>query len=454
MRIQTVNSKKMILALVFAVYTLAACLQTYPVHAQNTWAAWKHHMPITLTGRSAENQGLVPVDVTFSLFADQCTNPESEIRLVLKTGSVEKEIPFQLSGLSKWTKDTGERSNPTLNGMITFFDEAPGSDDAEYVLLYGNPGARPPVYQTDLKISGKKPSWTIENSKIIVKLHGRNPAYGNSTNKDSGQISSVTIKSRPGTPIAPGTGVMHWNPGIFVPARGWMHSFAWDPPEICEIEEGPLFAKVTRSGIFPDIPEVRLSVTYRIFTGHNYVESGTVMKVNDDIGVVALRNNQLVFDSGTFTHMAWGIDCSEVVKNLDDYTPVNRHGDILRLRDDLDFFSFVNPSKGIGVASVKVAYSNIGPDGSSPTLFDNAIYVSNGGHELMYFFRPLIYFHVGWDRKQLITVPKGSVYSERNLYLFHEANEVEPIKAVRALNMAVKSRPVINIGSYKLPPEE
>ena len=423
------------------------------VHAQSDWSAWQHRLPITLTGRNVETANLVPVDVTFSLFAAQCRNPERELRLILKTRSGEKEVPFQLSGLSIWTKDTGERSSPTVNGMITFFDEAPGNGNAEYVLLYGNPNAKVPSYTTDLKLTGEKPAWTIENSKMIVELRGKNANIPDGSNKDSGQLAQVIIKSRPDTPVFSENGILHWNPGIFVPARGWMHSFAWDPPEVCEIEEGPLFVKVTRSGIFPDIPEVRLSVTYRIFTGRNYVESGTVMKVNDDIGVVALRNNQLVFDDGLFTKFTWHDKGKTVDKSLDDYTPVNRHGDIVRLSDDLDFISFYDTSKGIGLASVIVDYSNIGPDGAPPTLFDNATYVSNGGHGLTYFFRPLIYFHVGWDRKQLITVPKGSVYAERNLYYFYDAGSGNPVSKVEVLSRAVQSGPGINIGEYVLPPE-
>ena len=454
MSLKKSHTKQVSLFLTLCIASAAFIINYDSLEAQQSWQDWQYRMPISLTNRSGNTSGTLPVDVTFSVYADRCKSPEKEIRLILKTGSGEKEVPFQLSGISKWTKDTGERSSPTMNGMITFFDEAPGNGDAEYVLLYGNPNASAPVYPSDLKVSGNKPSWTIENSKIAVKLHGRNPAYGASTNKDSGQISSVIVKSKPDNPIAPGTGVIHWNPGIFVPARGWMHSFAWDPPEQCEIETGPIFVKVTRSGIFPDIPEVHLFITYRIFTGRNYVESGTVMKVNDDIGVVALRNNQLVFDAGTFTHIAWGRSNSHEYKNLDVYKQVNTHGDILRLRDDLDYISFVDPVKGIGAASVKLDYSNVGPGGAPPTLFDNATYVSNGGHDLMYFFRPLIYFHIDWDRKQLITVPKGSVYSERNLYVFYESQGAQPIQKVLELNEAVQTQPEIKIGPYGFPPEK
>lgn len=411
-------------------------------------------MPIMLTHRDASTTGLLPVDVTFSVFADECPDPQREIRLILTENGASKEVPFQLSGLSVWTKDTdGEKSRATLNGMITFFDVADGDGDVSYAMLYGNPDASPPSFSTDLKVSGESPSWTIENNLIRVGLHGRIDGRAEYTNHDSGQLSSVIIKSRPNSPIAPDGGVIHWNPGVFAPLRGWMHSFQWDPPERCEIESGPLFIEVRRSGIFPGIPEVHLSVTYRIFTGRDYVESGTVMDIRDDIGVVALRNNQLVFDSGTFSKIAWNESGDTETHDLADYEPVNRHGDILRLADDPRFITFFDPSKRIGTASLKVAYNNIGPEGRPPTLFDNATYVSNGGHELMYFFRPLIYFHVGWDRTQLITVPKGSRYAERNLYQFYETGQSNPIQPVEKLADAISSRPRVIIGPFDVPPD-
>ncbi|MFC1606960.1 hypothetical protein ACFL47_03225 [Candidatus Latescibacterota bacterium] len=415
------------------------------------WSSWKHRMPITLTGRQADTAGLVPVDVTFSLFADQCTKPEREIRLVSAEGDM-KEVPFQLSGVTKWTKDTdGNRSLPTVNGMITFFDEAPSG---AYILLYGNPNATAPTYPTDLKVTGSKPGWTVDNGVMTVDFRGKSSELPESTNHDSGQLAKVTLKSRPDAPFTSHYGMLHWNPGIFVPARGWMHSFAWDPPEVCEIEQGPLFVKITRSGIFPDIPEVHLAITYRIFTNRDYVESGTVMTINDDIGVVALRNNQLVFEANMFTKIAWSENGKSIDKSLDIYKPVNSHGDILRLSDRIDYIALANPATGIGVASVIVDYNNVGPGGAPPTLFDNATYVSNGGHALTYFFRPLIYFHVGWDRKQLITVPKGSVYSERNLYHFYDAGSGDTFGAVVMLSKAVNNMPGIRIGDGGFPPEK
>lgn len=440
---------------------------------QNSWQAWKHRLPMVLTERNAAVAGRLPVDLTFSMFAADIGDPHKEIRLILKTDKGEIPVPFQLSRLSSWNKDTdGAKSLPTVSGRITFFDIAPGAGPAEYFLLYGNPDAQAPAQATDLKVSGESPSWTVENAKIKARLQGRIPAGGaipeaaptnrtalkaaqpaRASNFDSGQLAAVTLKSRPSWPIAPYTGVMHWEPGIFVPTRGWIHVFDWNPPPVCEIEQGPLFVEIRRSGPFPKVPEVDVSVTYRIFSNRTYVESSTCIEVVEPVGVVSLRNLNLVFDNGTFTHMAWLRDGVPVVKDLKDYPPMNTHNDVLRLSDDIPFFALLNPAERIGVATVKDLYANHGPDGTAPVLFDNSFYMSNGGGEgLQYFFRPLVYFNVGWDRKQLITLPKGSVYAERNYFLFFEANGDKPIQDVLDIASAVKGKPGLAVGPFKMPP--
>lgn len=415
-------------------------------------SAWKYRMPVILTRRDASTAPLAPVDVTFSLFADRITDPKKEIRLVLETARGEEEVPFQLSRLSTWTHDTdGNRSLPTLNGMITFFDQAAGEEDARYFLLYGNPDITAPAYATDLKVSGTGPAWIIENSKMTVRLHGKKESVKKRTNHDSGQLSCVTLKAKPHIPFEPPDNVLHWNPGVFVPTRGWMHAFAWDPPEKYEVEAGPIFVEIRRSGPFPLIPEVHLAVNYRIFKDRAFVESGTVLSIQQDIGVVALRNDQLVFPEKFFTYVGWKADGEVVNEPLAGHSPINRHGDLFRISPTADYVAFYNPSNGVGAATVRDLFSAIGPGGAPPVLFDNATYITS--HTQQYWFRPLVYFHVDWDRKQLITVPKESVYSERNYYLFFEPGKPEPLAEVRQLSRAVQKRPIVNIGEYTLPPD-
>jgi hypothetical protein len=175
---------------------------------QQDWQEWAHRMPNTLTHRQQPETSILPIDVTFSVPADSCTHPQKELRLILQTKTGLREIPFQLSHLTRWTRDTDDtESRPTISGLLTFFDVATGTDNGRYYLLCGNPDALAPPYSTDLSVQGATPAWSITNSKFTVDLHS------------SGQLAAVRLEDRPETPIAPQTGFLHWNPGIFIPAR-------------------------------------------------------------------------------------------------------------------------------------------------------------------------------------------------------------------------------------------
>ncbi len=201
------------------------------------------------------------------------------------------------------------------------------------------------------------------------------------------------------------------------------------------------------------MPEVKASVVYRIFTARAYIESGTRIDVLDPVGVVSIRNNDMVFDNLTFTEMAFPVDGQTVLRDLEDYPRVSPNGDVLRLDDELPYFALLNRAEKIGVGTIKDMYANVGPDGTPPVLFDNSFYLSNNGREgLMFFFRPLVYFNIGFDRKQLIHVPKGTVYAERNLFLFFEADGGQPVKDVLELDAAVRARPRVSVGAIQWPP--
>ena len=83
------------------------------------------------------------------------------------------------------------------------------------------------------------------------------------------------------------------------------------------------------------IPEARLEVTCRFYRNRSYVWPGTRVQIEEDLGGVALRNNELVFDPSLFTDLAWKTDGELHHASFDEYEPVNDHGDILRIEDDI-----------------------------------------------------------------------------------------------------------------------
>ena len=309
---------------------------------QPDWNNWQYRLPVKIKGIDKVSAGVLPIDVNFTLKASQCKNPEREIRLIYKSSNgKQSEVPFQLSRIKIWDKPKGEeKAVPTVNARITFFDVSEGDEGGQYFILHGNPEVSAPKYTTDLKVSGTEPAWIIENSKIIVELRGRDEVKAEKLHDffgDCGQIASVTIKSRASAPITNKFRNLHWNPGIYIPERGWLNAHSWDPPEVFEIEQGPIYVEVRRYSPLPLLPEVYVGITYRIFANRNYIWSGSTVTVKEDIGVVCLRTNELVFDLNTFTNIAWKNNGKIYDKQLEKYKSVTSHGDILRLPPDIPF---------------------------------------------------------------------------------------------------------------------
>ena len=422
--------------------------------AGGDWSAWKSRLPIKLAGLTKAAAAL-PIDVTFTLKAAECPSPEREIRLIYRgADGRETEVPCQLSRLRVWDKGLDPKvGEPTLNGMITFFDISGGDPAGIYFLLYGNPAAQAPGYPTDLAVSGQWPDYVIENGRIRVQLRKGDPVKPGILHDvfgDSGQISSVTIKSKPKVPISNKDRTLHWNPGVLSPERGWSNAHAWDPPLVHELEKGPIFVEVRRSGPLPLVPEVELAITYRIFAGRDYVWYGATLRAKEDVGIVSLRTNEIVFDEGFFTRLAWEAEGRTQDRPLDEFSAANKHGDILRLPAGAPFLAAYDPAKGVGTATMTVAYAFVDPLGRVPARYDQAFFavkgvapIGSGG--LFFWFRSFFNFAPEWDRRQRFLLPAGWTCSEQSLFHFFEAGGSAPLHEVEALSRAVRDLPKLDI---------
>lgn len=423
------------------------------------WSAWNRRMPIKLARVDAATIGLLPIDATISLKAAEMSDPKNplrELRLVYMTGKHASEVPFQLSQASVWDRDTSP-SVKTFNCRITFFPVS-GDQGGTYTLLYNNPKSQPAVYATDLTTTGAGPHWTIENSLIKVRLRAGDKVKPKNIHDyfgDSGQIGTVQLKTRPNALITNPHQSIHWNPGVFIPKRGWAHAYAWDPPAKFEIEKGPIFVEVRRSGKMPLINEVELAITYRFFKERGFVQVGTRLDILKDVGVTALRNNCCVFGEEQFTHMAWEQFGEVHDELLAKYKPINGHGDVLRLEAETPWFSLYHEDTRVGAATVYISEDNVGPWGAPPTQFDHAFYFTrNVKEKLLYWFRPQVYFAFDWDRKQLITAPKTSIYAEQNYYYYYDTEKDKGLEGVRRLSRAALNPPDVKVGPHAFPPPQ
>jgi hypothetical protein len=452
-------------AFLVAVFLRALTLAVAPASAAAPdWSAWKHRLPVRLAGLTAPVSRHLPVDVMFTLKAGECPDPNSEIRLLYRSpDGREQEVPFQLSRLRVWDKAADFKlADPTLNGRLTFFDVSAGDPKGTYFILYGNPGAAAPSYPTDLAVTGKKPAWTIANSRITVELRKGDPvkpAILHDVFGDSGQIAAVTLKSNPKVPMTNKDHTLHWNPGVLIPERGWSNAHAWDPPREVEIDAGPVFVEVRRRGPMPLIPEVELAITYRIFSDRDYVWYGATLRVKEDVGIVSLRTNELVFDQGFFTRLGWAGARGVSDRPLSEFAQANKHGDILRLPAGVPFLAVYNPDKKVGLASVNVDYGLADAWGGRPDVYDHAFFVVNGtapvgSGGLLFWFRSFLNFAPEWDRRERFILSAGTVISEQSLYHFFVPAPAAPLATVVELDRAVRDlgRLDIQVGPYPFGP--
>jgi hypothetical protein len=431
--------------------------------APRDWSAWKHRLPVRLAGLTAPVSEHLPIDVMFTLKAAECPNPKKEIRLIYRhADGREQEVPCQLSRLRVWNKGDPKAADPTLNGRITFVDVSGGRSSGTYFILYGNPGAPEPKYPTDLVVAGRGPAWTIANSRIRVELRKGDPvkpAILHDVFGDSGQIAAVTLLANPKVAITNKDHTLHWNPGILIPERGWSNAHAWDPPPEVELDAGPVFVEVRRRGPLPLIPEVELAITYRFFAGRDYVWYGARLTAMADIGIVSLRTNELVFDQGFFTRLGWGGKGEVSDRPLAEFSPVNKHGDILRLPAGAPFLAVYDPAKKVGLASVNVDYAVADPWGGRPDLYDHAFFVVNGepligSGGLLFWFRSFLNYAPEWDRRQRFILSSGTVISEESLFHFFAPAASSPLAGVVDLDRAVRDLPKLDIqvGPYPFGP--
>jgi hypothetical protein len=458
-----ISKKRIITAFLFigiAILTTGVQMKSATTAQINDWGVWKYRLPIRLAGLTEAVSRLLPVDVMFTLKTAECADPKKDIRLIYRArDGREQGVPFQLSRLRVWDKGLDPKvGEPTLNGMITFFDVSGGQAGGNYFILYGNSKAEAPAYPTDLVVSGKGPAWTIENSRLKVELREGDPVKPEILHDvfgDCGQIAAVTLKAKLQTPITNKDRTLHWNPGILIPERGWSNAHAWDPPEHYEVEKGPIFVEVRRRGALPYVPEVELAITYRFFAGRDYVWYGAVLRAKDDVGVVSLRTNELVFDEGFFTRLVWEDEGKIHEEALGGFKAVNKHGDILRLRPDVPFLAVYDPAKGLGAATINLNYAVLDPRGGVPDKYDQAFFVVKGegpigSGGLLFWFRSFFNFAPEWDRRQRFILPAGYICAEQSLFHFFEAGGPAPIKDVTALSRAARdlSKLDLQVGPY------
>ncbi len=130
---------------------------------------WQYAKRLVLVNDTAHDRRGEPVEADVDIHAAHVTNLGREVRvarLQSENGPMEV-VPSQAHLM--------DREDELLRCRLFFLADVAAGGSATYFLLYGNPEAPEPCYDTDLKVSGEGHALEVENEyyrAVLGKMNG------------------------------------------------------------------------------------------------------------------------------------------------------------------------------------------------------------------------------------------------------------------------------------------
>jgi len=389
--------------------------------------AWQRYKSVVLSETAGAARTAEPVEVLLPFYPDETKDLKREIRVVAVDPVTHKltEVPSQVFDIMKYLKedDLSPDANgkptrqvpiwlPTVTARVAFLADVPAKSSRVYLVYYKNEDAMAKVYETDLHVQGEAPGLQIENDQLSVVLH-----------PNSGHLDQISLKKRPDFPLyhrKETNGAIHWNPEIYTPPTPWTHTADWNPPQNVKSFSGPVMASSEVWGNLRDIPEVDASVRYEFYPGKPYFISSSVLRINETVHCLAMRNGEMVIKRELITNAAWYDAVRDSVIDYD----VTKMPDLtdLKMEADVPWISFYNKETAVGFAGIQISYANAGLE-SSPRLLNPYFYITGG--PWIYWARALSLSFLSSNMQQMIPAMKGNVMSEKWAYLVYEIKNGE-----------------------------
>jgi len=256
-------------------------------------------------------------------------------------------------------------------------------------------------------INGEGIGKTVKGKELSLEFHPQ-----------SGQINIIEcVKS--GIRLHNHAGVIHWNPGVFIPGIAWDHSYNWNPPPNFEEMVGKFLYINSRRGPLQKIKDVILEIKYTLEADSPYFLSETRMTVKKDLGVIAVRNDEMVLSKELFDSLIYKDKRNKIIKIPLKEKPGYPYGLVHIAPDDLDWIGLLNTEKNYGFFSLRInsANSALSPSGSWLHKPGTYFYAPSNG-KYVYWVRPLLYTWSEYMTNKLLTfVPEGSSFYEKNAYI-------------------------------------
>jgi hypothetical protein len=350
--------------------------------------------------------------------------PKNELdppNLVIFDGS--KAIPFDvLETKESIPPESVSATHPvTATLKIALPVDAKAGEKKLLLVLKGDQGPAP---MPGFAVSGQGLGKTVKNSKLALEL-----------DPQSGQINTIEAIEE-GTKLFNKAGVIHWNPDVFVPGIAWDHSFDWNPPAIAEEKAGAFLYLNSRRGPLPRVKGVTLDVKYTLEAAAPYFISETKLNFENDLGVIAVRNDEMVFFRELFDSLLYRDKSRNIIKLPLKEKEGTPFGLVRIAPEDLGWVGLVNTREGYGFFSLRLlaAHGNLELPGEFLHRAGTYFYAPSDGN-YVYWVRPLVYTWADYfTNNHLVFVPKGSFFYEKNAYIVLRLSEDLPQKLDLLLN--------------------
>lgn len=398
---------------------------------------WKYTVMLKLAEEFGMDRESEPVEIELCVSPEKVKDLEKEVRVMEynpKTFDF-NEIPSQTYNYQEFEGrflKRGSTHAPSKSCKVLFLADVPANSEKIYAVCYGNPHAKKPDYQTDLKIKGDGLGAVIENKYWEVKLHDK-----------SGQIHYYRMKQTEGReiPLYSNTtsGSVHWNPDTYGGMGRWGHTFSWDPPENMYIPaKGPLMYKITRKGRMPGYnPEMMVAVTYTFIAGCPYVLMSSWMEVITPYAASAIRNGEMVFDADLFDHYGWKAKNGErrYLRTL--LNPDEGFDAPAMIPIDTPWLCLYNSQGKYAMGAVQLNVYNYNKNDGVPAVYRPKYFLychPQWQRPLTYFVRTLVYPFGYNHRYPPMKIPAGNVYIEKGAYFPFLLGDNDPFEPIEIMN--------------------
>ena len=360
------------------------------------YGAWSFCKRLDLTNSLPVARHPEPIEADVEFYADQVSDLVREVRVVAVVSSSDaslREIPSQVCSAT-----TAEN---VASCRLFFHAELGPGETKTYLILYGNPAAPAPRYETDLEVSGEEYALDVENEFYRIELA-----------KTMGHLKNITFKQGD-TVLNKGVSVegayrghgvessIHHNPDWSDEHTGRYRMTSWTEPPNYEVIRGPVCVRTRRWGhpilaLGPGIGQchkVMASVTYSFYASVPYVIMESRLDVLEDVRFGDSRNDEWVGMGRDMPNAAWRLGDGEI--------GFGTHG---WSKEDPAWLTFFSEETGDAFATIHMEYECSHPDWHEP----RSVTISDQWGGL-------------WVRYPLgnTLMRKGDFIREKNAYLLH-----------------------------------